>query len=71
MNKETYVALPSLTKTQETVKFRDAETIFLDEIVILSFTGCWLGTKLAYNFIFKQALANWRLFPVLDTYTSK
>jgi hypothetical protein len=36
----TYVALPSLTKTQETVKLRDAETIFFDETVIFSFTGC-------------------------------
>ena len=37
---DTYVALPSLMKTQETVRLRDAETIFLDETVIFSFTGC-------------------------------
>lgn len=44
---KTYVALPSRTKTHDTVKLSEAEAIFLDTTVIFILTCCWVGTRLA------------------------
>lgn len=64
----TYVAFPSLRKTQDSVHSNDAETIFLVQGFNTRFISCWVDSTLAYLFMFTLVIANCRLFPPGPTY---
>lgn len=62
----TYVALPSLRKTQDRFSFSVASTTFTDSGLSFSVTSYWAGVALANFFMFTSADANTFLRPLVS-----
>ena len=67
LKKFSYVALPSLKKTQDKVHSNVALTIFFDVGFKSNLSCCWVDSNVAYFFIFIFAAATCLLLPVGET----